>query len=146
MYNGLVHAHSGLRWVVLILLVFAIYNAFSKKGNGAEWTEKDKKVTLFAMIFTHIQLLIGLVLYFQSQYVQFSDGFMKNPIYRFYSVEHIFTMLVAIALITVGYSKSKKAAESAKKFKSVATFYLIGLILILAGIPWPFRIETAAWF
>jgi len=146
MYNGLVHAHSGLRWVVLFLLIYAIFNAFSKKSNGSEWTNKDKKVTLFAMIFTHVQLLIGIVLYFQSQYVQFSDGFMKNPVYRFYTVEHVFTMLVAIALITIGYSKSKRATESAKKFKSVATFYLIGLLLILAGIPWPFRIETAGWF
>jgi len=146
MYNGLVHAHSGLRWVVLALLLFAIFNAFSKKSKGAEWTDKDKKLTLFAMIFTHVQLLIGLVLYFISPLVQFSEGFMKNPVYRFYGMEHIVTMLLAIALITVGYSKSKRATESAKKFKSVATFYLIGLLLILAGIPWPFRDLGAGWF
>lgn len=146
MYNGLVHAHSGLRWVVLLLLILAIFNAFSKKGKGVEWTDKDKKITLFAMIFTHVQLLIGLVLYFMSPLVQFSEGFMKNPVYRFYSVEHITTMLIAIALITIGYSKSKRATESVKKFKTVATFYLIGLILILAGIPWPFRDLGAGWF
>jgi len=146
MYNGLVHAHSGLRWIVLILLIYAIYNAFSKKNNGTAWTDKDKKITLFAMIFTHTQLLIGLVLYFQSPLVQFSEGFMSNPVYRFYGVEHIFTMIVAIALITVGYSKSKRASEDAKKFGAVATFYLIGLVLILAGIPWPFRGLGAGWF
>ena len=146
MYNGLVHAHSGLRWVVLLLLILAIFNAFSKKGNGSAWTDKDKKVTLFAMIFTHVQLLIGLALYFMSPLVQFSEGFMKNPIYRFYSVEHITTMLLAIVLITIGYSKSKRAQEAAKKFKTVSTFYLIGLILILAGIPWPFRELGAGWF
>lgn len=146
MYNGLVHAHSGLRWIVLVLLVLAIFNAFSKKSKGVEWTDKDKKITLFAMIFTHVQLLIGLALYFMSPLVQFSEGFMKNPVYRFYSVEHILTMLIAIALITVGYSKSKRASESVSKFKSVATFYLIGLILILAGIPWPFRNLGAGWF
>ena len=146
MYNGLVHAHSGLRWIVLVLLVLAIFNAFSKKSKGVEWTDKDKKITLFAMIFTHVQLLIGLALYFMSPLVQFSEGFMKNPVYRFYSVEHILTMLIAIALITVGYSKSKRASESVNKFKSVATFYLIGLILILAGIPWPFRNLGAGWF
>jgi uncharacterized membrane protein YozB (DUF420 family) len=146
MYNGLVHAHSGLRWVVLVLLIYAIINAFGKKGNGSEWTNKDKKITLFAMIFTHIQLLIGLVLYFISPLVSFSEGFMKNPVYRFYSVEHISLMLVAIALITVGYSKTKRAAESAKKFKAVSTFYLIGLILILVSIPWPFRELGAGWF
>lgn len=145
MYNGLVHAHSGLRWVVLILLLVAIFNAFSKKSSG-QWTPKDKKITLFAMIFTHIQLLIGLVLYFISPLVEFSEGFMSNPVYRFYSVEHISLMLIAIALITVGYSKSKKATTDAKKFGAVATFYLIGLILILVSIPWPFRDLGAGWF
>lgn len=146
MYNGLVHAHSGLRWIALILIIYAVYNAFSKKNNGTVWTDKDKKITLFAMIFTHIQLLLGLALYFTSPLVSFSEGFMKNPVYRFYGVEHILLMLIAIALITVGYSKSKKATDNAKKFGAVATFYLIGLVLILAGIPWPFRNLGAGWF
>lgn len=137
--------HSGLRWVVLILLIAAIYNAFSKK-NGGTWGAKDKKITLFAMVFTHIQLLAGLALYFTSEKVQFVEGFMKNPVYRFYGVEHILLMLIAIALITVGYSKAKRAASDAKKFGAVATFYLIGLILILASIPWPFRNLGAGWF
>ncbi len=145
MYNGLLHMHSGLRWVVLVLLIAAIYNAFSKKKSGA-WTPKDKKITLFAMVFTHIQLLAGLALYFTSEKVQFVEGFMKNPVYRFYAVEHITLMLIAIALITVGYSKAKRAASDAKKFSAVATFYLIGLILILASIPWPFRNLGAGWF
>ena len=145
MYNGLLHAHSGLRWIVLILLLAAIFNAFSKKKNGT-WTARDKKVTLFAMIFTHIQLLIGLVLYFISPKVTFGEGMMSDSILRFYAVEHLVTMLPAIVLITMGYSKSKRASSDAKKFSLVATFYLIGLILILAGIPWPFRIPGAGWF
>jgi hypothetical protein len=146
MYNGLVHAHSGLRWVVLFLLIYAIYNAFSKKSKGVDWTDSDKKISLFAMIFTHVQLLIGLILYFISPLVNFSEGFMKNPIYRFYSVEHISLMLVAIALITVGYSKSKRSTDSSQKFSTVAKFYLLGLILILISIPWPFRNLGAGWF
>ncbi len=145
MYNGLLYAHSGLRWVVLVLLLAAIFNAFSKKKNGT-WTDKDKKITLFAMIFTHIQLLIGLVLYFISPKVSFTEGFMKETVLRFYAVEHLVTMILAIALITIGYSKSKRATVDTKKFSLVATFYLIGLILILAGIPWPFRIPGAGWF
>lgn len=145
MYNGLLHAHSGLRWVVLILLVAAIYNAFSKKRSG-RWTPKDKKITLFAMVFTHLQLVIGLVLYFISPKVVFSDQTMGDSVLRFFAVEHIVLMLIAIALITVGYSKAKRAISDSKKFGAVATFYLIGLILILASIPWPFRNLGAAWF
>lgn len=105
MYNGLLHAHSGLRWVVLILLLTTIFNAFSKKKTGA-WTAKDKKIALFAMIFTHVQLIIGLVLYFISPKVSFAEGFMKDSVLRFYAIEHISLMLIAIALITVGYSKA----------------------------------------
>lgn len=145
MYNGLLAAHSGLRWVVLILLLLAIFNAFSKKKGGT-WTPKDKKIALFTLIFTHVQLLIGLVLYFQSPKVSFGSGVMSETIQRFYTVEHISLMLVAIALITVGYSKSKRGETDAKKFGAIATFYLIGLILILVSIPWPFRIEGAGWF
>ena len=145
MYNGLLHAHSGLRWVVLALLLAAIFNAFAKKKNGV-WTGKDKKITLFAMIFTHLQLVIGLVLYFISPKVSFTEGFMDEPVLRFYAVEHLLTMLAAIVLITLGYSKSKRATNDSKKFSLVATFYLIGLLLILAGIPWPFRIPGAGWF
>ncbi|OEK01821.1 cytochrome B [Roseivirga sp. 4D4] len=152
MYNGLLHMHSGLRWVVLVLLIAAIYNAFSKKSSGI-WTAKDKKITLFAMVFTHIQLLVGLALYFINmsssevvKKVSFAEGFMKSSMLRFYTVEHISLMLIAIALITVGYSKAKRAASDAKKFGAVATFYLIGLILILASIPWPFRNLGAGWF
>ena len=47
MYNGLLHAHSGLRWVVLILLLAAIFNAFSKKKSGT-WGAGDKKLALFS--------------------------------------------------------------------------------------------------
>jgi len=145
MYNGLLHAHSGLRWVVLILLLAAIFNAFSKKKSGV-WTAKDKKISLFAMIFVHVQLLIGLVLYFISPKVSFTEGFMKDDLLRFYTIEHVLLMVVAIALITVGYSKSKKSATDANKFGAVARFYLVGLILILGSIPWPFRDLGAGWF
>ncbi|MGW8122982.1 cytochrome B [Roseivirga echinicomitans] len=145
MYNGLLHAHSGLRWIVLILLLAAIFNAFSKKKSGV-WSVKDKKISLFAMSFVHIQLILGFVLYFKSPKVSFAEGFMKDDVLRFFAVEHVLLMVVAIILITIGYSKSKKAATNAKKFGAIGTYYLIGLILILASIPWPFRNLGAGWF
>jgi len=146
MYNGLLHAHSGLRWIVLILLVLALVQAVSGWMNKKDFTEGNRKVALFALIFTHIQLLIGLVLYFISPKVAFVEGFMKNDVYRFYAVEHLSLMLLAIILITVGFSTAKKAGESILKHKKIAIFYGIGLVLILAGIPWPFRELGAGWF
>ncbi len=145
MYNGLVHAHSGLRWIVLILLIVAIFNAFSKKKTGI-YSEGDRKLALFTMISTHVQFLVGLVLYFISERVVFSGDSMGNDFYRFYLVEHALMMLIAIVLITVGHSKSKKAADGAAKFKAISIFYLIALILILAAIPWPFRELGGSWF
>ncbi|MCO6360252.1 hypothetical protein BXY85_2746 [Roseivirga pacifica] len=145
MYNGLLHAHSGLRWLVLILLIAAIFNAFSKKKNGT-WTPKDRKLSAMAMGLVHLQFVIGLVLYFISPKVSFTEGFMQSSVLRFFAVEHVLGMLIAIALISIGHSKAKKAATDAKKFGAISTFFLIGLIIILASIPWPFRNLGSAWF
>lgn len=144
MYTGLLHAHSGLRWIVLILLLVAIFNAFSKKKSGV-YTEGDRKLALFTMISTHTQLLIGLVLYFLSPWVDLGD-MMKDSITRFYTMEHTLMMVIAIVLITIGHSKSKKAADGAAKFKAISVFYLIALLIILAAIPWPFRDLAGHWF
>lgn len=142
MLEILKHAHSGLRWIVLILLITAIAAAFSKRKDGTPFNKETGKVPMFAMIATHIQVLLGLVLYFISPYVQFTAETMKTTVLRFYTMEHIFLMVIAITLITIGYSKAKKA----NSWKSIFTFYLIGLILILGGIPWPFRNLGAGWF
>lgn len=145
MYNGLLHAHSGLRWILLVLLVLTIIKAFSGWFGNKEFTSGDKKVALFTLITTHIQLVLGFVLYFISPKVVFSGETMGNSILRFYTVEHITLMLIAIGLITAGYSMSKRTEESQAKFKKLAIYFTIGLILILVAIPWPFRIPGAGW-
>jgi hypothetical protein len=135
--------HSGLRWIILILLVLAIINAFSAKT----FEKKHKIINLFAMIALHTQLLIGLVLLKSSGKVNFGEGWMKDAIYRFYGMEHLAGMVIAIALITFGYVKSKKGTTPAEIYKPIKLFYIIGLIIILASIPWPFRANLGgAWF
>ena len=137
------HLHSGLRWVVLILLIWAIANAFSAK----HFEKKHKMVNLFAMVTLHIQLVIGLIQYFTSAKVQFSPDWMKEPLLRFYGMEHLAGMLLAIILITIGYSKAKRKENDADKFKVIRLFYSIGLIIILLSIPWPFRANLGGgWF
>ena len=142
MLDILKHAHSGLRWVVLALLIAAIVKAFSGKNGGKTMKNEDKKVPLFALIATHIQMLVGLILYFISPYVVFAADTMKDNIKRFYTMEHILLMVIAVILITIGYSKAKKSSN----WKPLFTYYLIGLILILVSIPWPFRNLGAGWF
>jgi heme A synthase len=139
------HAHSGLRWVALILLVVAIFNALSSKGKG-KYEKKDKMLNLFAMIVLHIQLLIGLVLYFISPNVKFIEGWMKVKQLRFYGMEHLLIMVIAIAVVTIGRKKAENASNIAKKHGTIVKWFTIGLILILAGIPWPFRNLGGGWF
>jgi NADH:ubiquinone oxidoreductase subunit 2 (subunit N) len=139
----LVRAHSGLRWVVLGLLVYAIFNALRKKDFYAK---SDRLVNMFAMVSLHIQLVIGLILYFTSAKVSFVEGWMKNQLLRFYGMEHILLMIIAIVLVTIGHAKAKRASEPSKKHKTILLFYAIGLILIIASIPWPFRQLGAGWF
>lgn len=136
MYSALLHAHSGLRWVVLILLVFAIFNASTRK---TVYEKKDKMIYLLSMVFLHIQLLIGLILYFMSDKVSFASGWMKEPLYRFYGMEHFLGMLIAIILVTIGRKKAEKATVPAKKNKIIRVYYVIGLLIVLVSIPWPFR-------
>ncbi len=134
----LIRSHSGLRWVVLILLVAAIGNALMKL-KASEYSKKDRMLNLMAMVFLHVQLLLGLVLYFTSGKVLFSEGWMKSPLFRFYGMEHILGMVIAIALITIGRKKAEKKEIPAQKHKTILGWYVVGLILILAFIPWPFR-------
>lgn len=138
--NILLRAHSGLRYVVLGLLIAAVFTAYSSWQSNKQG---DSKIYLFALIATHTQLLIGLILYFMSPKVDFN--MISNKVFRFYSIEHVFMMLIAIVLITVGRIRSKKL-EGADKHRTVLYFYAMALVIILAAIPWPFRNLGAGWF
>lgn len=146
MYNGLLHAHSGLRWIVLVLIVWALFKSISGWMGRKEYEKSDRLAALLSLIFTHIQLLIGLVLYFISPKVSFESGVMESSVLRFYTVEHLTMMILAIALITFGFSSAKRLGESLDKHKRIAITYGIGLLIMLASIPWPFRGLGAGWF
>ena len=144
--QGLLHSHSGLRWILLAGLLIVIFNAFSGKKSGREFTEKDRKLALIAFISSHIQLMLGFALYIMSPKVNFSN-MMANTMFRFFTMEHVLGMIIAITLITIGYIQSKKSNDSKTKFSKLFNFYLIALVIILISIPWPFREElAAAWF
>jgi NADH:ubiquinone oxidoreductase subunit 2 (subunit N) len=128
--------HSGWAYLAIALLVFAVVNSIIGKTSGKEFTAKDRKITLFALIGVHLQLLVGFILYFVSPLGAASFGQMSDKALRLTSLEHPLINIIAIVLITIGWSKHKKAIESAAKFKSIALFYAIGLVLILSRIPW----------
>lgn len=141
MYAILLNVHSYLRWLVLILGILAIYRGFKGAQSGAPFTESDRKSGLFFLISVHTQLLIGLLLYFvfspitQAAFADFGAA-MKDPAVRLIAVEHITVNILAAILVTVAYSKNKKAIADAQKHKNAWLLFGIALLLILSRIPW----------
>jgi hypothetical protein len=126
--------HSGFRYVVFVLVLIAIIQSLLGWFGKKPYTEVNRKVNLFTLISAHTQLLIGIVLYFLSPFVQFNSNTMKDATTRYFTVEHWVMMIIAIVLITIGYSKSKKAVLPEAKHKTVAIFYLIALLVVIAGL------------
>ena len=136
MYTFIQKFHSGWAYLALLLLVIAVVNSFMGMSSKKEFTAKDRKIALFGLIATHIQLVVGMILYFVSPLGKASLGNMKNAAVRLTSLEHPLINIIAIILITIGWSKHKKATTSSAQFKSIAIFFGLGLLLILIRIPW----------
>jgi hypothetical protein len=145
MYEGLLHLHNLMRWVILILLLVAIYKSYTGMSSNRAYTNGDKKVGLFLMIAAHITLLIGLY-----QWVAGPWGLkniqtlgmgevMKNKAYRFWAVEHLTGMVIAIVLITIGRGVAKKHLADRVKFRKAFWYFLLALVIIFVTVPWPFR-------
>lgn len=125
-------AHSGWRYVVFLLLVIAVIKALSGWFGNKTYTEGDRKLNVFTLISAHIQLLIGLVLYFSEGWYKLSSA--GAPAVRYFKMEHISMMIIAIILITVGNAKSKKVADAVAKHRTIAVFFGLALILIIVTL------------
>ncbi|EAQ42927.1 hypothetical protein [Polaribacter sp. MED152] len=132
--------HSYWAYLVLAILIFAVINAIIGLTQKKQFTDKDLRIGLFTLIVTHIQLLIGLAWYFMSPWFEAltndASTVMKTKAVRLLAVEHPSMMIIAIILITIGWSKHKKKTTSEGKFKTFAIFYGLGLLVILSRIPW----------
>ncbi len=138
MYTGLKHFHSFFAYFVLLLIAAAVVFALLNRNGKQPFTGTGRKLALFGLIAAHVQLLFGLVLYFVSPLGigNFSGENMGNSTARLYMLEHPLTMIIAIVLVTIGWSKAKKAADDGKKYGTVALWYGIALVLMLVRIPW----------
>ena len=149
MLTGLLHIHSLLRYILLILLLVSIVKSLSGWMGKKTYTSGDRKITLFTMVSAHLQLVVGLILYFLSPTVKVGMAnigeAMKDTSLRFWTVEHISMMLIAIVLITLGNSLSKRGKDDQAKHKRVAIFFLLALIIIFASIPWPWSAVARGW-
>ncbi len=152
-YTGLLHLHSFGRWVILILLLVAIFR--SATAGNRRFTSGDRRNGTLLTIFADIMLLIGAYQWYAGNwgYKQIKDlggvgEVMKNSTARFFAVEHLIGMLIAIILIHIGKMQSKRNITDRAKHKRTFIFYLVVLLVILASIPWPFREVGAGrgWF
>ena len=135
-YETLKLIHSGFRYIVLLLIVLALIQALTGWLGKKSYTEGNRKLNLFAMISAHIQLLLGLLIYFASPLVRFDDmgSAMKDDTLRYWTVEHAVMMIIALIFITVGHSRSKKAINGPDKHRNIAIFYGIGAVIVIVAI------------
>lgn len=135
MLTGMKHLHSTLAIVLLLALVISIIITLSNYLSNKPY---NRKIALLGFISAHLQLVVGLIIYFVSPLgiSSFSGEGMSNSLSRLYFLEHPLMMLVGIVLITIGYSKAKKMTDQKKANKTVLIYFIIGLIAILSRIPW----------
>lgn len=140
--------HGILRWAVLLFGVWAVFSALAAVLSKSAYKSSDNKASLFFMISCDIQLLLGLILYFTGMWFEKvktgMGAVMKDPAERFFAVEHALMMIIAWLLVHVGRSMVKRADSDAQKHKRTLIYFGIALLIILAMIPWPFRIPGIA--
>ncbi|WP_242929087.1 hypothetical protein [Pontibacter vulgaris] len=138
MYTGIQHFHSYMTYLVLLGLIISLGNAIAGLAGNKPFTDKDRKLSLLGLIPAHLQWVLGVVLYFLSPLgaANFSGEAMKDSVSRLYILEHPLTMIIAVVLITIGFSRAKRLTDDNKRFKSIAIFFGIALLLILVRIPW----------
>lgn len=139
MLEGLKHAHSGFRWILLLLLIVVIVNAFLQWKNDKSFKIKDRLLSTITLIITHTMVLLGIVLYFMGKKYDFDNNHL------FYVVVHPMGMILAATFITIGHSKAKKSKTSRSKFRKIFFWFFVGLVIILFSIPWPFIYTNASW-
>ncbi|KAA1243665.1 hypothetical protein [Aquimarina sp. RZ0] len=146
MYEAIKIVHSYWAYLVVLVVTLATINALIGFFGKKEYAPKDFRISLFGLIVTHLQLLIGIVIFFVSPTIMwFTDGvsvkeIMGDPLLRLYNLEHPLMMILMVVFITIGYSKHKKKLTSTPKFKMLAIFYTIAWLVMLSRIPW------ANWF
>ncbi|HEY8931013.1 MAG TPA: hypothetical protein VIM55_17550 [Mucilaginibacter sp.] len=147
MYAFLLSLHSLVRWFVLAGLLFSIYRGYRGWLGNKPFTQTDNTGRIVAATAAYIQLVLGLWLYFISPVVSyFLHNFntaVHERVIRFFGMEHITMMLIAIVLVTIGSAKAKRKATDREKFKTMAIWFTIALVIILSSIPWSFSPLTS---
>ena len=152
LYSFLLPFHNILRWVVLIAALFVLIRMFAGWLGKKVWTKTDNQAGMIYTLVMDIQVLVGLILYFVASPLTTAalrnfGGAMKDAGIRFFAVEHVFGMIVALALAHVGRSLSRKASGAPSKFRAGAIWFTLSFLALLVSIPWPFlQAAGRPWF
>lgn len=142
MYSFLIVFHSLFRWLVLASLLLALFIAYKGWLTKQKYSKSDNVIKLVAVTVFHVQLIIGIILYFISPVVKDLLANFKQAIQqdenRFFGLEHSLMMLVSVVIITIGSAKAKRKTTDLNKFKTIAIWFTIGLLIILIFTPWSF--------
>jgi hypothetical protein len=143
MYLAVLTLHSYVRWIVVILAIAAVVRALSGWLGRKEWTALDRRLGVFFSSSMDLQLLLGLILYIflsPSTHTAFQNfgAAMSDEVLRYWSLDHIGLMLVAVVLVHVGGALSKRAGEARVKHRQAAIFFGLAILIVLYAIPWPF--------
>lgn len=142
MYTTVLALHSLFRWLVLLCLLYAIYRAYRGWLRDRAFSKFDNTLRHSTATVTHIQLILGVWLYFISPTIDYFLNYYQAAVkvgdVRFFGMEHNIMMLIAITIITIGSAKAKRKPHDKEKFKVMAIWFTVGLIIILLSIPWPF--------
>lgn len=138
MYSTIIQLHSWFAYAVLAVLLVATVNAVIGFLGKKKYTATDLRLSLYALIFSHIQLLVGVILYFTSPLFDAwkAGGVMKDPYLRKLLLEHPLMIVIGVIFVTIGWSLHKKQPTGNRAFGKIAIFYLLGLICFLSRIPW----------
>ena len=151
LYNVMLHVHSVGRWIVLLLLLFAIFNSLI--AGSRPFIKSDNRLGLFVTIAADIMLLVGIYLYFVGprgyktiEAMGSMGAVMKDSVARFYAIEHLAGMLIAVVLMHIGKAQARKPMSDRAKHKRTIIFYSLALLIILVSIPWSFRVVSGGWY
>ena len=147
MYSLLLTLHSLFRWLVLISLVIAVYRAYKGWRGNLPFTKFDNALRVVTVTTSYVQLVLGISLYCISPVVRYFLNYFKTAVHerevRFFGMEHITMMVIAIVLITVGSAKAKRQTTDKQRYKTMAIWFTIALVIIFSSVPWQFSPLTS---
>jgi hypothetical protein len=141
MYTVALFIHSWFRYLVLACGIWLLIASARAMRAGGEWLPKHERLQLGFVALLDTQLLLGLSLYFILSPISAAAmsnlaAAMKDAQLRFFGVEHIATMLIAIVVAHVGRARAKRKQARAR-YRTTLITQIAWLILTLAAIPWP---------